>query len=446
MHDNDIPKLKSTNEEVSSNEVSSTNNEKIEIPQEYYAKIEKEKQERIQKLAEEEKKNEELKGSGATFIYIILNALAFFGLLYIMINKTRYAIFAIPGYIFLVSVISSLSKKKENSYNVTVLISGMLLALVSFIIAMSNKEKEDVFIYYAMASAVIGFIGYVLSSVICKLIGERGKIKALETIFYILIIGAMIGGPYYLYTNYKEEFVKIVFNEKDAIEATTEDEFIVSNLKNRYKSEVSCEGVSKNYIDNIYKRIVTVRNCKIGGINSTINTLVYDSTNVEYIVKDTLLDDLYIKNLKKELKDELTLMFNSSKVSIGLYPDNKCYFVGDCENNENYVNEINIDNLYNYGRELELSSYLNLTKEEFFNKYGFRLNILVKGNFLIYDTNTLDAYVKNIISLLVNKGYKNEKGFEIILEDSETLENIYHVKGDANNNQSFENYEMVIDD
>ncbi len=446
----DMPKLKKNEEEEVQVEskVNNSSQEKIEIPVEYYQKIEKEKQERLKKLEEEERKNEEVKGSGATFIQIILNALIFFGLLYFMINTSKYAIFAIPGYIVLVSIFTSISKKKENNYNVTVLVGGMLLALICFIVAMSNKEKEDLFIYYALASAVVGFVGYVLSSIICKLICDSKNIKALETIFYILILAAMVGAPYYFYTNYKEDFIRYVFNEENVIEATTEEEFIISNLKNRYHLDVTCSGGVKNYMDQIYKRIVTSRTCNIADRDVTVNSIAYDTTNVEYIVKDSLLDDLYIKDIKKELKDKIADMVNSNKVTISLYPDNKCYFIGDCENdsndkNSNYKNEIKIENLYTYGRELELEQYLNLSKEEFFNKYGFRIYILVKADFLVLDTNYLENLTNSIIDLLTKNGYKNVKGFEIILEDSETLENVYHIKGNANSDQTFTDYELI---
>ena len=91
--------------------------------------------------------------------------------------------------------------------------------------------------------------------------------------------------------------------------------------------------------------------------------------------------------------------------------------------------------------------HLNISKEEFFNQYGFRIVILVKANFLMPDPISLKAYVDDILNVLSTSGYKNVKGFEVILEDIESLDIIFHAKGKTNDKQTFSDYDIVpIDD
>ena len=420
--------------------------EKIEIPQEYYDKLEQEKQERIKALEEKEKEHEETKGSGNTFLFIIVNALIILGILYIMINNTHYAIFAFPIYYIIGTIISCNKSKKETKFNITLLVGGMISALVCFVVGMSNKDLEDTFIYYAFASAIAGFIGYLLSTIITKFLTEKENIKALQTILYLLILVAIFGAPYYCYTKYKEDFIKLVFQQKDIVIASSQEEFIASTLENRYDEEISCPSKAKNYyIDSINKRKVTERICTTNNIEFIVTSTAYNETNIEYVVKDNLLDVLYIDNIKSELKSLYSSQFNTNKVSISLFPKSKCYFVGDCENNENYTKETNLDTIYNYSKGLSLNKYLNMSKEEFFNEYGFKIQIIVKGGFLSSAENALEEYANSILNTLKSKGYKNVGGYEIILEDRETITNVYHIDGAATSSGEFTGHKIVND-
>jgi uncharacterized protein YacL len=124
----------------------------------------------------------------------------------------------------------------------------MISAVICFIVTMMNKDLADTYIYFAFASFVVAFLGYALSSIITKIMTDKENVKALQTIFFVLIIVAMIGVPYYFYSTKKDEFMKLVFNMSDMEAANTEEGYIICNAEN-YK-RIFHRGKSKSH--NIY--------------------------------------------------------------------------------------------------------------------------------------------------------------------------------------------------
>ena len=134
-------------------------------------------------------------------------------------------------------------------------------------------------------------------------------------------------------------------------------------------------------LDNKFFTRFNERECSVDDVSFTVVSTIYNEGENQYIIKDGYLDKLYIEKAKTELAAKIKSISSASNVKISLYPDSKCYFIGDCEANENYNKETNIDNLYNYSKELKLDNYLNLSKEDFINKYQFKIVIIVKGDY-----------------------------------------------------------------
>ena len=84
--DFELPNLKKNEEETIEQPVPNNENqvleEKIEIPQEYYDKLNKEKEERLQALAKKEEEHDNNVQKGSTILLIILSLLVCGGLLY----------------------------------------------------------------------------------------------------------------------------------------------------------------------------------------------------------------------------------------------------------------------------------------------------------------------------------------------------------------------------
>ncbi len=438
----EMPNLKKSEEEKNEQVVNNPN--KVEIPQEYYDKLQKEKEARLEQLEKRQVEIEMNKQSGATLLLIILNIIVFFALVYGMNNINRWLVIGIPIYIILGTIISCMNKKEESKFSITILVSCMIGALVGFLVVIgANKGGFDV--YYAFAVGVVGFLGYILSLAITKLMTDS-KAAALQKIFYIIIIGGILGVPYYFYTNYKTDFMGIIFSgsgEKEVLEAKTEEDFIERTLKNRYGYKFICNGQKKKYIDDITHRRVTTIDCSNEENNVTISvmSLLYDEDNNKYIVKDNYLDNTYIIPLESELIESIKNALSTKTVTIGFYPKNKCYFIGDCVNDDNYQNEMNLDNLYKYSVDLRLEDYLGLDKKGFFNKYGFEYNIILKDNYSMEAD--FISMVNSVINIMSEAGLENNGGFTITIKDSYAYKEVFKVIGKASADKSFNNYNIV---
>ena len=236
---NDLPSLNKTENNVNpilnhSNEQNnqSTPEQKplIEIPKEYYEKIEAEKQakEKLEHEKEEQKRiASSSNGDGTNILFIsLLNAVVFYVLINLMITKNEMFLIAIPIYIAIASILFGITRKKESNYPAGTIMGGMITAIVTFILSLNLKENSDLLTHYAMCSAITGFVGYLIANTITKIIYDFKNIKAVETLGIIIFFAALIGVPYYLYQKYPNEFSKIVFQKQTEVKATTQSEFI----------------------------------------------------------------------------------------------------------------------------------------------------------------------------------------------------------------------------
>ena len=447
--DFELPNLKKKEEETIEQPVPNNENqvleEKIEIPQEYYDKLNKEKEERLQALAKKEEEHQATTQAGGTIFLIFLSFIVCGFLLYGMNNIDKLLIIGLPVYTILGSIVSGKTHKEDSKFGTSILISGMIGALICFILAMRDRNNSDITIYYAYAFFAVAFVGYVLSIVIIKLLFNK-DVKALGKIFFVLVIAAILGVPYYFYSNNKADFIETVFLGKNGKEivAESEKDYIERILKNRYGYGFTCEDKKKNYIDDLTHRRLSIRRCNSdASINLEVMSLFYDEDKKLYIVRDSYLDDSYINPFREELQTELNNALGSTSVKVGFYPDNKCYFIGDCDNNSNYEKEIELDNLYNYSSALKLQEYVGIDTVEFFNKYSFNYEIIVRGNYS--DAENFEDKTNIIIDYLEQKGIKNKKGFTIAFRDIAIKSDVYKVSGKADSNGSFRNYQIVND-
>ena len=449
--DFELPSLKKEEEEQNENVEQQVQNEqpveqeKIEIPQEYYDKLDKEKEARLQELAKKDEARIDTAKSGGTILLIIISFIVCGGLLYGMNNYKNILIIGLPIYVILGSIISGSSKKEDSKFGVSILVSCMIGALICFIIAMSDKTRADTIIYYAYAFFAVAFGGYILSLAINKLLFNK-DVKALGKIFYIAIIAAVFFGPYYFYTNKKSEFLNTFFiGDPKIVVAESEKDYIERVLKYRYGYKYTCEEKKKNYIDDLTHRRLSIRQCSSSDadIKLEVMSLYYDEDNHQYIIRDSYLDNAYINPLKKELEESINSAIGSKSVDIGFYPDSKCYFIGDCKNDSSYDKEMNLDNLHKYSDSLQLQDYVGINSVDFFNKYTFNYDIVIRGNYSTAEP--FEDRINTIIEILEQKGLKNKKGFTITFKDTSIKSDVYKIAGKSDGSGSFKNYQVVND-
>lgn len=423
----------------------------IEIPDAYYEQLAKEKAaEEAKEAAAIERRVEaqaNQKASSKAFLLVILTALITFGSLYLAINQNELFIFAIPVYVILGSIITAIKNKKENGFPVTIMVGGMIVAVFTFVLSMLQEEKMDMWTTYAIAGAIVAFIGMITANIINKLIAERENIKAIQTLGYLLYFVALVAVPYYLYTNYREEFYKFVFQKQTEVRAETEEEFVMKTLKNRYGLTFTCDSQKTKHQINQNKQKMVYRECSDSYNNKfTVTSTAYNEGSNEYIVTDTYIDVLLINNAKKTLSTELLNTSVAEKIDIYLYPEKNCTFVGDCvdcdEYYARYEEETNPDKQYKNSSMLNLEKYLTLSTKEFINEYEFKLVIELTDQY-----NTLTSDYSMIVDTVLNKlntlGYKNTSGFIITIYNdlstsSEELTTVaYKVTGTTNQEKTF---------
>ena len=114
----------------------------IEIPQTYYEKLEKEKAEeeaaRLAALPPEPIKDEN--GLTAKVIpLIIINAIVIFAIFYLTVNKNVLISAGTLIYIVLGSIIFAIKDKKKTEFPVSIIIGGMVSAVLCFVISMLKE-------------------------------------------------------------------------------------------------------------------------------------------------------------------------------------------------------------------------------------------------------------------------------------------------------------------
>lgn len=429
----------------------------IEIPQSYYDKVAKEQQEKAeaeakmqQERMEAQEANSEIQG---ILLMSIVNAIAIFGVIYATLNISIPIFFALPAIVVVFSIFNAVKYKEKSTYPQTVMVGGIICAVIAFILSMINEDEADLYMYYSLATAIIGFLGMFVSSVITKLIGDFKNIKALQTIGYFLFFAALIGVPYYFEQNYHEEFYRIIFHTQVEVKAETEDEFVAKTIKARYNIEYTCDPkYTKIYInEKLRKQIVRGACVDEKGRSFTITSIAYNEGSNQYVVKDTYLDTIIINDIKEKLAKKIQIATSATNVTISLYPEENCFFYGDCadcdEYYERYQEENNIENQYKISTTANYEKYLTETPEAFLNDNKFKYIIGVHGN---YGGSTYTDIADSVINVLNENGYKNNYGFIINVYNKiggsgdEGFSNLsLKVTGDAEPSKLFGSYEIV---
>lgn len=463
-NDGDLPSLNQDIKEESSfnnqviNETLEEDKPIIEIPQSYYDKLAQEKMEKEQKEEEERKLNEQFsafhKEGNKIFSMTIFNALIFFCLLYLAVNYLNILMVFIPVIIIVVSIIEAIKNKEKTNYPVSVLLGGMLVAVVTFVISMINTDEMDLWTYYAIAGAVIAFLGLIIANIVTKFVVHGKEIKALETVGYVIFFACLVGIPFFFYQKYPEAFYRYVFLKQAEVKAETEEEFIIKTLKLRYNLTFTCDNSNVKTSMYNYTQTVKSRTCSDeAGNEFTVQSVVYDKSENKYIVLDTYMDTLYLESVKESLTTNVkAVISNPQSVLTYLYPQKECRFVGDCVEVDEYFElleeESDLSNQYNSSTELNLEKYLSGDAISFVNDYKFKvvLNVFVKSETELGEKYCSDLVLK-ILDVLNDSGIKNTYGYRITINRYSSTDVVsykeYEVISDASTDGTFADPQVV---
>lgn len=441
----------------------------IEIPQEYYDKLAAEKAQKEQEaLAHEQAKASAAEAKsffGKTILLIFVNAFAIFFLIRSYLTSSEKIIFLIPVYVIAMAIIQALVDKKESLQPISIMIGGMGVAVVSFLLSAVDSKQVDMWSYYAIASAIVAFVGLIITSMITKVIADRQSVKALQSVGMIIFVIALIGVPYYLYQRDPETAYRLIFQKKAEVKAETEDEYIVKTLNNRYNSKFICDESSiNNSVDQNNRRINTRLCYNESALNSlsineqdihsrmedlkdyaiNVTSITYNQSKTQYIVQDDYMDVILLRNFEKKITDTIAQKLSAKKVILYLYPHENCSFIGNCAGNADYYanmkKETDAENQFNNSSKIDLSKYTSMNDKDFVNEYEFKyIFTITSANF-----NTEDTYqpaINQVLTELDNLGLKNTYGYVINLYNT-SLDNqfpmkVYEKEGETNSKQTF---------
>lgn len=425
----------------------------IEIPQSYYDKVEQEQKQKeldeAKRIEEQQVQREASKEMQGIFLFALINAFIIFGFIYTTVHYSMWTFLGIPILIIVLSIYFAIKDKKNSNYPSSVMVGGIICAIVSFIISMINEEQADLYMYYTIATAAIGFLGFFTSSIVTKIITNFKEIKALESIGYILYFVALIGVPYYCANKYHEEFYRIVFRNQVEVQAETEEDFVKRTMKARYGIEYTCKN-KKHYINEQSRKEIVREECKDqNGIVFDITSVAYNEGSVQYVVKDTYLDVIAINPIKEKLTNKIKSATQASSVTVSLYPEENCFFFADCaecdEYYENYQRENDINRQYQVSQSINFEKYLK-DSSKLLEDTNFKYVINVKGPF---SPGTYQQVVDNVIKALNDSGYENKYGFVInvyrtISGGGDAYNTLaYKVKGEKESSKLFGPYQEV---
>ncbi len=430
----------------------------VEIPDAYYEQLNKERIEAAAKeqaaLEQQLEVKETKKTLSKAFLLSILTALVTFASLYLAINQNELFIFAIPIYVIVGGIITAIKNKNENSFPVILMVGGMIEAVLTFILSTLQEEQMDLWTTYAIAGAIVAFIGMITANIINKLITERKNIKAMQTLGYLLYFAVLVAVPYYLYSNYREEFYKFVFQKQIEVRAESEEDFVMKTLKNRYGSRMTftCDSKKTKYQINQNKQKMVSRVCTDSYNNEfSVTSTAYNEGSNEYIVTDTYIDVLLLNNAKTTLSKDLLTTSGAQNVNVYLYPEKNCTFVGDCVDCEEYYaryeEETNSAKQYENSSMLNLEKYITLSTKDFVNEYGFKIvvELTIQRNLASTDYNSI---IDTVLNKLNSLGYKNTSGYiisiyELELAGEDLTSLAYKVTGTTNSSKSFKDPVVV---
>ncbi len=440
---------------ISNTETSNENKTIIEIPQSYYDKVAKEQQE---KAATEARQAEERvavqqaasETQGILFAAFI-NAIIIFGGLYCTVNISLYIFIVVPVALIFLSLFFSFKDREKNNYPASIMVGGIIGGVLSFVISMLNEDTADLYMYFAIACTVLGFAGFAVSSIIQKYVTKGKEIKALETIGYLIFFAALVGVPYWYAKKNKEEFYKIIFHTQVEVEATTEDEFVKKTMKARYNIEFTCKKTRKGINENSRPQKTREECTDSNGHIFNITSIAYNEGSNQYVVTDTYLDSILINPVKKNINETVKSATNVIDVTSSLYPEENCFFYGDCvdcdEYFKRYAKENDIERQYTISSSANYEKYLNENPQKFVNDRKFKYIINIYGSF---NDNTYKTAVDATLKVLNDNGYKNNFGFIINLYnvigsdyDQAFKRLAYKVKGETNSSKLFGSYESL---
>ena len=443
MDNNELPKR------VEEQNPTPENKPIIEIPQEYYDKLEKEKQAREAEAAKQEVQAAEdqavTEKTNRIVLGAFLSSIVFIILLYLMINKNHLIIIGLPLYVILFAAIKASSEKTESTAPMSVLIGGIIAAGLSFLGSIIIKSQKEFFDYAVIASVVVGLLGTVIASITTNLIAKKEETKALGTIGYLLVFVVLFGGSFFAYKKFPEQVLKYIFNQKNTIVAVSEEEFVFKTLKNRYGIEFTCDEEFHNFIDENNNRVRKTNCHDSSNVEFEVTSYEYSVKDVEYIVEDTYIEAKFLSEVKKDMAEELKLLTNANNVSVMIYPKEYCAFVGNCvAETSQYLNNIEEEtktvNRYNFSKNLDMKKYMNLSPQEFVNEYGMGYAITLYGNYSALIASNYQDTTTSILNNLNTSGYKNKNGFMITLKQDDELKQIaYRATGTASSDELFKN-------
>ena len=94
------------------------------------------------------------------------------------------------------------------------------------------------------------------------------------------------------------------------------------------------------------KERMTVRDCtSASNIVTTVQSIDYEPSKLQYIIIDNYMDKRYFDTLKSTVQEDLKNTAAANSVQLHLYTNLNCNFVGDCVETEDYLKNKNEYNL-----------------------------------------------------------------------------------------------------
>ena len=411
----------------------------------YLAEIEKK---RLEEQQQREKQEMAEKSAPGIWAFIIVNCALVSLSIYYFLDKSIYTLLALLSYVIVGSLFFGLKYKKDSYFSTSYMVGGIAGAALFFVLSLVQTEQTESWIHYALITGIVSFIGWIISAVVTYITYNHKEIKALQSIGLFLVLAIVLGIPIFIFKKYPDTFNKFIYNQQNKIIATSEEEFVLKTLKNRYGIDFNCQKAKR--IKNVHNYVTNQRVCTDSN-NNKINVIstAYNESEYQYIVEDNYMNIILLNKFKTEV-NEIIGKVADGKSSIALYPKrNWCSFVGDChdcdEYYEVYSKEEDLKNRYEYSKDLKLQKYLNIDKKEFVNDYEFKYIIEISLNNSATMTKTPEEIVESVINSLNEQQLENNYGFEIILKNTvdDIIIPIYKVKGTASDNKRFDKFEEV---
>lgn len=247
---------------------------------------------------------------------------------------------------------------------------------------------------------------------------NQGQNKYLIILVIIILLALAIVGGLYLHFNKKEE--------APSTDSPLEER-IVYVLNKRYGDEFK-------FVENgVYE----------DSKGNKFEVKTNDNTASKLIVYDKYLDNLQINKITSKISNILTTN-GLNNVSVTLSGAKDCRFVGVCASDQYYYDTYkdNTDEtlLEKRSNELDLSKYVSMSNNTFFNEYGLKINITIKGEYNTSDISTIKNVISELFRELNESGYQNNLGYDIVVKAKNNIEDILVLEGDKTSDKTFDLY------